>query len=98
MLGSAGSTAARGDVPDVTGKSISSAFGILQRAGFAPRVGSSENSNVPAGFVSSTDPGAGSSANDGDTVVIHPSNGRGGGAGQGIKPGRGRKKRPPPRA
>jgi membrane peptidoglycan carboxypeptidase len=80
MLGSEGSTASAGsDVPDVTGKSIGEAFGILAQAGLQPRVGGSVNSSVPAGFVASTDPGAGSSASDGDTVTIHPSNGRGGG-------------------
>jgi membrane peptidoglycan carboxypeptidase len=95
MLGGTGSTASKGsDVPDVTGKSIGEAFVTLAQAGFRPRVGGSENSAVPAGFVASTDPAAGSTASDGDAVTIHPSNGRGGGTGRGT--GRGKKPRPRP--
>ena len=47
-------------------------------------------SDAPAGSVASTDPGAGTSANDGDTVTVHPSNGRGGGTGQGTTAGQGK--------
>jgi membrane peptidoglycan carboxypeptidase len=98
MLGGRGSTASKGsDVPDVTGKSIGEAFVILAQAGFRPRVGGSEDSGVPAGFVASTSPAAGSNVSDGDAVTIHPSNGRGGGTGRGTFPGRGKKKGPPPR-
>jgi membrane peptidoglycan carboxypeptidase len=90
MLGRDGSTASLGsDVPDVTGKSIGEAFAILAQAGFQPKVGGSVDSDAPAGSVASTDPGAGTSANDGDTVTVHPSNGRGGGTGQGTTTGRG---------
>ena len=81
MLGSSGS-----DVPDVTGKSISDAIGILSGAGFSPRVGSPVGSNVPAGRVASTSPGSGATANQGATVTIHPSNGNGGGPTPAKKP------------
>jgi membrane peptidoglycan carboxypeptidase len=98
MLGGSGSTASRGsDVPDVTGKSIGAAFAILAQAGFAPQVGDSVDSDVPAGFVASTDPGAGSGASAGDPVVVHPSNGRGGGGtGQGTAFRHGHKRKGPP--
>jgi membrane peptidoglycan carboxypeptidase len=97
MLGrSAGSSNGTG-VPDVTGKSVGEAFGILSQAGFQPQVGNSVDSSVPAGRVASTTPSAGASANDGDTVVVHPSNGRGAGTGQGTTPGKGKgKRRGPP--
>jgi membrane peptidoglycan carboxypeptidase len=96
MLGNNGSTAPTGtDVPDVTGKSIGAAFAILAQAGFQPAVGNSVDSNIPAGRVASTSPGAGASAQDGDTVVVHPSNGRGGGAGQGTTQRKGKRKGPP---
>jgi membrane peptidoglycan carboxypeptidase len=100
MFGHSGSTAEEGsDVPDVTGRSIGEAFVILAQAGFRPRVGGSVDSDVRAGFVASTTPDGGSSANDGDTVTIHPSNGRGGetrrGTGPGNGNGKGKKKKPP---
>jgi membrane peptidoglycan carboxypeptidase len=95
MLGSSGS-----DVPDVTGKSISDAIGILSGAGFSPRVGSAVDSNVPAGQVASTSPGSGATANQGATVTIHPSNGNGGGPTPAKQPTPPKKKKrhgPPPR-
>ena len=100
MFGRSGSTASEGsDVPDVTGKSIGEAFVILAQAGFRPRVGGSVDSDVPAGFVASTTPDAGTNVGEGDTVTIHPSNGRGDRTGRGTLPGngKGKKKRPPPR-
>jgi membrane peptidoglycan carboxypeptidase len=101
MFGNSGSTASPElQVPDVTGKSLGEAFGILNGAGFSPRVGGSVDSSIPAGFVASTSPGAGSSASDGDTVTIHLSNGRGGGGneqGKTTGPGKGKRKKPPPR-
>jgi membrane peptidoglycan carboxypeptidase len=104
MLGSGGSTATPGpEVPDVTGKSIGEAFALIAQAGFTPQVGASVDSGVPAGFVASTTPSGGSTASDGDTVTIHPSNGRGDGTGQGTTngngkgKGKGKGKKPPPR-
>jgi membrane peptidoglycan carboxypeptidase len=93
MLGSSGN-----DVPDVTGKSIGDAFGILSDAGFSPRLGSPVDSDAPAGTVGSTTPGGGATASDGATVTIHPSTGKGGGKNQTGDPRKKKKKRgPPPR-
>jgi beta-lactam-binding protein with PASTA domain len=100
MLGGGGDSGSQGTgVPDVTGQSIAAAFSILSQAGFQPQVGNSVDSGVAAGQVASTTPGAGSDAQPGDTVVVHPSNGRGGGTGQGNTRGRGKRKgpNPPPR-
>ena len=93
MLGSSGN-----GVPDVTGKSIADAFGILSDAGFSPRLGNPVDSGAPKGTVGSTTPGAGATASDGATVTIHPSNGNGGGQKQKGNPTKKKRKRgPPPR-
>ncbi len=94
MLGSSGS-----DVPDVTGTSVAEALGILSAAGFSPQVGAPVDSSVPAGQVASTSPGGGSTANQGATVTIHPSNGKGGATPTAnTTPNKKKKKRgPPPR-
>jgi len=67
-------------------------------AGFSPRLGSPVDSDAPAGTVGSTTPGGGSTASEGATVTIHPSNGKGGGKNQTADPRKKKKKRgPPPR-
>ncbi|HEX6056223.1 MAG TPA: PASTA domain-containing protein, partial [Intrasporangium sp.] len=69
---------------NVTGRSVSDARRILERAGFSVQVGDSRDSNVRRGLVAGTSPSG--KAPDGSTVTIHPSNGpsssnRGGGGG-----------------
>jgi membrane peptidoglycan carboxypeptidase len=66
-------------VPDVTGQSVAAAFSTLAAAGYQPQIGGAVDSDVPAGQVASTSPGAGSNVSQGSTVTIHPSTGQGGG-------------------
>jgi membrane peptidoglycan carboxypeptidase len=65
-------------VPDVRGRSIGEATGILTGAGFQVRVGQPIDSNQPAGTVADTSPSGGDQTTPGDTVIIYPSTGRGG--------------------
>jgi membrane peptidoglycan carboxypeptidase len=84
-------------VPSVSGQSVEQAQQTLTAAGFAPSVGGYVNSEVPAGAVAYSSPGAGTSLSSGDTVVIYPSTGyvpapepRKGGGKKGRGRGRGR--------
>jgi membrane peptidoglycan carboxypeptidase len=65
-------------VPDVRGKSIGDATGILTGAGFNVQVGKPMNSDQPLGTVADTSPSGGDLTNPGDTVTIYPSTGQGG--------------------
>jgi hypothetical protein len=87
-------------VPDVSGMPVDQATATLQGAGFAVSNGGEVNSEVPAGAVAYSSPGAGASLSSGDTIVIYTSTGyvppppstggNGGGKGKGGgKPGRG---------
>jgi len=63
-------------VPDVSGLQVSDARAVLKQAGFEVVVsGRFVPSFYPAGTVASTSPGAGSSAPQGTTIVLHISNG-----------------------
>jgi membrane peptidoglycan carboxypeptidase len=64
-------------VPDVTGRSIGEAFGILRGAGFEVKVGAPVDSDQPVGTVGDTSPGGGEVTNPGDTVIVYPSTGQG---------------------
>jgi membrane peptidoglycan carboxypeptidase len=82
-------------VPDVRGRSIGEATGILSGAGFQVRLGRPMDSDQPIGTVASTSPSGGDLTNPGDTVIIYPSTGRGGATNAADqqtkpKPGRGR--------
>jgi hypothetical protein len=90
-------------VPDVRGRSIGEATGILTGAGFQVRVGSPVDSPYPLGSVGSTSPSGGDQTSPGDTVIIYPSTGQGGATNAGDqqkkpKRGRGRHHGPPSRA
>ncbi|WP_353509614.1 transglycosylase domain-containing protein [Intrasporangium sp.] len=61
-------------IPNVTGRSVSDAKSILERAGFSVQVGDSMDSNVRRGRVAGTSPSG--RAPEGSTVTIHPSNGQ----------------------
>jgi membrane peptidoglycan carboxypeptidase len=65
-------------VPDVRGRSIGEATGILTGAGFQVQIGSPVDSPYPLGSVGSTSPSGGDSASPGDTVTVYPSTGQGG--------------------
>jgi membrane peptidoglycan carboxypeptidase len=64
-------------VPDVRGRSIVEAFGILRGAGFDPRIGRPVGSDQPAGSVGATSPSGGELSEPGDTVIVYPSTGQG---------------------
>ena len=63
------------NIPNVTGRSVSDARRILERAGFSVDVGDSMDSNVRRGQVAGTSPSG--KAPKGSLVTIHPSNGPG---------------------
>ena len=76
-------------IPNVTGRSVSDARRILERAGFSVDVGDSMDSNVRRGQVAGTSPSG--KAPKGSLVTIYPSNGpgssdRGGGGRPGPQP------------
>lgn len=64
------------DLPDVVGKSMDEARGILQSAGFQVTDGAPVDSDLPTGVVAAQSPGAGRVAG-GTVVTISPSNGQG---------------------
>lgn len=64
------------NLPNVIGKSIDEATGILTDAGFTVQVGDPVDSDQPEGMVGAQNPGAGQVAG-GSTVTISPSNGQG---------------------
>lgn len=89
-------------VPDVRGRSIDEARGILEAAGFKVSVGDPRDSSEQAGRVAGTSPGGGSMSAPGARVTIYPSNGsganngdNGGGNGGDGRPGRPRPKPTP---
>jgi membrane peptidoglycan carboxypeptidase len=84
-------------VPDVKGRSIDEATGILQGAGFDVRVAAPIASNVPAGSVADTSPSGGDLSEPGDTVIIYPSTGQGGATNAGNERKKPRKRPRPPR-
>ncbi|WP_309129440.1 transglycosylase domain-containing protein [Microbacterium sp.] len=63
------------DLPDVVGKSVEEATGILEGAGFSVQVGDPVDSTVGAGLIAEQTPGAGK-APAGTTVTIVPSTGK----------------------
>lgn len=63
------------DLPDVVGKSIDEARGILQGAGFSVTVGDPIDSEIGEGLVAAQNPGAGR-APSGATVTLSPSSGK----------------------
>ena len=67
-------------IPDVTCATISDAQNRVEGAGFSVTIGSSVDSNCPAGTAADTNPP--SRTIKGGLVVIEPSNGKGGGGGQ----------------
>ncbi|MFE7844143.1 transglycosylase domain-containing protein [Microbacterium sp. NPDC057407] len=64
------------ELPNVVGRSMDEARGILQSAGFQVIDGSPVDSDMAAGLVAAQSPGAGMVAG-GTTVTISPSNGQG---------------------
>ncbi|HEX6516953.1 MAG TPA: transglycosylase domain-containing protein [Nocardioidaceae bacterium] len=62
-------------VPDVGGMSVEQATSTLEGAGFSVANGGEVNSEVAAGTVAYSSPGAGASLSSGDTVVIYTSTG-----------------------
>ncbi|QKJ18771.1 transglycosylase domain-containing protein [Microbacterium hominis] len=64
------------DLPNVVGKSVEEATGILENAGFNVEVGDAVESSIDKGLVAEQSPGAGRVAG-GTTVTLSPSNGRG---------------------
>jgi membrane peptidoglycan carboxypeptidase len=65
----------RVSVPGTTGMSIADATRTLQGLGFKVTVGAPQPSNVAAGLVATSSPGAGSRVTTGSTVTIYPSSG-----------------------
>ena len=63
----------KGQVPNVTGMSIEQATRVLREAGFNVRTGKVWYSDVPAGGVAGTTPGAGSRVLRGTAIQLHPS-------------------------
>ena len=63
------------DVPNVVGKSIEEATGILEGAGFTVGVGNPVDSDLAANLVAAQDPSG--QAPTGTTVTLSPSNGQG---------------------
>ena len=63
------------DLPDVVGKSIDEATGILREAGFSVQVGDPVDSEIGQGLVAEQDPGAGR-VPAGATVTLRPSSGK----------------------
>ncbi len=63
------------DVPNVVGKSVEEATGILEEAGFSVNVANPVDSDLPAGVVATQDPSG--QAATGTTVTLSPSNGQG---------------------
>jgi membrane peptidoglycan carboxypeptidase len=84
-------------VPDVQGRSIGEAMGILSGAGFDVRIGAPVASNLPVGAVADTSPGGGDLAEPGDTVIIYPSTGQGVATNAGNEQKKPRKRPKPPR-
>lgn len=88
-------------VPDVAGLSESAARSALTRAGFNVKVGEAAYSDVAAGLMAGSNPGAGSRVSRGSLITLIPSNGPdpasqqnnggpgGGGPGGGGRPGPG---------
>lgn len=64
------------DLPNVVGKPVDEARGILQSAGFRVTDGAPVDSDLPTGVVAAQSPGAGRVAG-GTVVTISPSNGQG---------------------
>jgi len=62
-------------IPDVRGQSMAQAKTAIEAAGFTFADGGATDSELPAGTVARTDPGAGTSASSGDTVTAYSSNG-----------------------
>ena len=62
-------------VPDITGKSPAEAKAILAGLGLDSTDGGPQDSAGPAGTVSSTDPGVGSSVSKGTVITVYTSNG-----------------------
>ena len=63
------------ELPDVVGKSIDEATGILREAGFSVQVGDPVDSEIGEGLVAEQDPGAGR-VPAGATVTLRPSSGK----------------------
>ena len=63
------------DLPDVVGKSIDEARGILQGAGFSVAIGDPIDSEIGQGLVAAQSPGAGR-APSGATITLSPSSGK----------------------
>ncbi|MFD5601099.1 transglycosylase domain-containing protein [Leucobacter sp. NPDC058333] len=63
-------------VPDVKGKSIDEATGMLTQLGFTVNPGGEVDSSVAEGLSARTDPDAGSSLGLGSAVTLYSSNGR----------------------
>ena len=85
-------------VPDVAGQSVEAATQQLEAAGFTVADGGQVNSEVGAGLVAYTSPGAGTALSSGDTVTLYTSTGyvpppanTNGGKGKGKGKGRGRR-------
>ncbi|MDR7254639.1 membrane peptidoglycan carboxypeptidase [Nocardioides sp. BE266] len=81
-------------VPDVSGQTVEAATQQLQAAGFTVADGGQVNSEVTAGNVAYSSPGAGTSLSSGDTVTLYTSTGyvpppKKGGKGKGKGRGRG---------
>jgi membrane peptidoglycan carboxypeptidase len=62
-------------VPSVTGQSADSATSLLQATGFTVITGSSEDSSLPVGQVTRTDPPTGTIASKGSVITLYTSNG-----------------------
>lgn len=62
-------------VPDVRAKTFEEATQLLTAAGFDVSDGGEQDSSVPAGFVSATNPGGGTETIAGSTITVYRSNG-----------------------
>jgi len=81
-------------VPNVKGRQILEAKVILEGAGFTVQIGRQVDSNLPPFTVAESTPSGGELTTPGDTVIIYPSNGRGGEPGAGQPGTRPKKPRP----
>jgi hypothetical protein len=82
------------NVPDVTGKSVDQAKGVLTAAGFLVQTATAlAPSKFPAGSVASTDPSGGTKLEKGSEVTITISSGGGGNQPGGKSGGNGGKKK-----
>ena len=73
----ANSSVEKGKVPNVSGKYLSEAKSAIEAAGYVPEVRNESSSTVGKWYVIGTDPAAGSSLPEGETVVIRQSTGKG---------------------